>query len=332
MKKFLLSTLCLFSILSLTVGCKSKKIAGIEVTGYETVVLKGTDLSGLKVNTIFDDETKGDVVDVKADMIKGYDKTKTGNQEVKITHEGKDFTYTVFVADKIVSNATELRAALKSQKAGEAIALKSGTYNIDRDETTQYEGQTGFYFLLNVNNLTLKGIGNVLIKSTVESQNGAWASQNFVTVAGDGITIDGIKFQCKKEPNKVVEILGKNTTIKNVSVEPMDTTKFAGSIYLSTKEGNTTLENVSLKYGRVTTSNASNSTLTLKNVTIDFAGAYLDDDTKESTYWGFDNSRSKITVTATNSKVIVSKAFKDSTNYATFTAQLPQGLTVEEQK
>ena len=146
-------------------------------------------------------------------MISGYDKNKTGNQEVKITHEGQEFTYTIFVADKIINNATELRTALQNQKDGEALALKSGTYSIDRDETTQYENQTGFYFLVTANNLTLKGIGDVTIKSTVETPNTAWANQNFVTIVGNNTTIDDINFQCKKEPNKVIEILGKNTTL-----------------------------------------------------------------------------------------------------------------------
>lgn len=332
MKKFLLCALCFFTLIAIGTGCKKRKITGIEVTNHQLVVLKGTDLSGLKVNTIFDDESKGDLVDVTSNMISGYDKNKTGNQEVKITHEGQEFTYTIFVADKIISNATELRTALQNQKDGEALALKSGTYSIDRDETTQYENQTGFYFLITANNLTLKGIGNVTIKSTVETPNTTWANQNFVTIVGNNTTIDGINFQCKKEPNKVIEILGKNTTLKNIKIEPMDTTKYAGSIYLSTKEGNTTLENVSLKYGRITTTGGTGSTLTLKNVTIDFAGAYLDDTTKESTYWGFDNSRSKITVNATNSKIIVSKEFKESENYQEFKDQLPTGLTVEENK
>ncbi len=330
MKKFLLCSLCLFTLMVMNSGCKKQKITGIEVTNHQLVVLKGTDLTGMKVNTIFDDNSKGDLVDVVANMISGYDKNKTGDQEVKITYEDQEFKYTIFVADKIVNNATELRAALQNQKDGQAIALKSGTYNIDRDETTKYEDQTGYYFLITANNLKLKGIGDVIVKSTIESPNTVWANQNFVTIAGDNVVIDGIDFQCKKEPNKVIEILGKNTTLKNISIEPMDTLKFAGSIYLSTKEGNTVIENVDLKYGRITTTGAAGSTLTLKNVTIDFAGAYLDDTTKESTYWGFDNSRAKINVDVTNSKVIVSKNFKSEDNYQEFVDQLPKGFTIEE--
>lgn len=332
MKKFLLSALCLFSILTFITGCSKKKVAKIEVTNIEDVVLKGQELTGLKVNTVLENGTKGDLVDVKADMITGYDKTKTGSQTVKVSYEEKEFSFTVYVADKIVKNATELRDALKNQKNGEVIAIKEGTYDMDRDDETNYEDQTGFYFLLTASNLTLKGFGNVVIKSTVESENGVWASQNFVTIAGDNTLIEGITLQCKKEPNKVIEILGKDTTLRSIKVEPMDEVKFAGSIYLSTKAGNTTIENSNLTYGRITTSGASDSTLTLKNVTIDFANAYLDEDTKESTFWGFDNSRTKITVNATDSKVIVSKEFKAAENYQAFTEQLPKGMTVEEKK
>lgn len=330
MKKGLLYALCLITFLTTFVGCKKTKITGIEVTNHDEVVLKGKELTGLKVNTVLDDGTKGDLVDVTGQMITGYDKTKTGNQEVKITYEGHQFKYTVYVADKIITNAKELRDALKTQKDGEALALKSGTYDIDRDEVTTYQDQTGFYFLITANRLSIKGIGDVLIKSSVETPNTAWANQNLVTIAGDETTIDGIRFQCKKEPNKVIEILGKNTTLRNVDIEPVQSTKYAGSIYLSTPSGNTTLENVNLKYGRISTTGATGSTLTLKNVTIDFAGAILDEDTNEASFWGFDNSRSKINVTATNSKIYVSKEFKNADNYQSFVAQVPTGLKIEE--
>ena len=332
MKRILFYVLCFIAFLTFATGCNKKEIVGIEVTNHEQYVLKGTELKGLKVNTIFDDETKGDLLDVTSDMIFGYDKTKTGNQDITVKHQGKEFNYTVFVADKIITNATELRNALKNQKDGEVYAIKSGTYDIDRDQETIYQDQAGFYFLITANSLTIKGFNNVTIKSSVESPNGNWASQNLVTIIGDNTTIEGVTFQCKKEPNKVIEIIGKNTTIKDVKIEPIDTTKFAGSIYLSTTSGNTTLENVNLIYGRITTSGASSSSLTLKNVTIDYAGAMLDNDTNESTFWGFDNSRTKITVNATDSKIFVSKSFKDSEGYKDFTNQLPKGLSVEEKK
>ncbi len=333
MKKVFLYALCFITMFSLLTGCNKKEITGIEVNNIEDVVLKGTDLKGLKLNTLFDDDTKGDLIDVTTEMITGYDKNKTGAQEITVTYEGKTYKHTLYVADKIVKNATELREALKNQKDGEFIALKSGTYDIDRDNTTQYENQAGYYFLIKANNLTFKGFGNVVIKSSVESANGVLASQNFVTIAGNNTTIEDITFQCKKEPNKVIEIIGKDTIIRNVKIEPLDTSsKFAGSIYLSTKEGNTTLENVTLKYGRISTTGAANATLTLKKVTIDFADAVLGDNDMEKNFWGFDNSRSNITVNATDSKVIVSNAFKTSANYKTFTDQLPKGITVEEKK
>ena len=166
----------------------------------------------------------------------------------------------------------------------------------------------------------------------MESENTVLASQNFVTIAGNNTTLEDLTLQCKKEPNKVVEIIGKDTTLRNIKIEPMSNLKFAGSIYLSTKAGNTTLENVNLKYGRITTTGASDSTLTLKNVTIDFANAVLGEQNIETSLWGFDNSRSNISVTATDSKIIVSATLKADPKYQNFTNQLPKGLTVEEAK
>lgn len=52
MKKFLLCAVCLFTLIGIGTGCKKHKITGIEVTNHQLVVLKGTELSGLKVNTI----------------------------------------------------------------------------------------------------------------------------------------------------------------------------------------------------------------------------------------------------------------------------------------
>lgn len=332
MKKFLLWALCFVASLGLLTSCKKATINGIEVSNYTEIVLKGTDLKGLKLTALFDDDTKGDLIDVTTEMISGYDKTKTGYQTVKVTYENQEFTYKVYVADKIVSNAKELRDALKTQKDGEVIAIKNGTYDIDRDNETKYADQAGYYFLVTANNLTFKGFGSVIIKSSVESENTVLASQNFVTIAGNNTTLEDLTLQCKKEPNKVVEIIGKDTTLRNIKIEPMSNLKFAGSIYLSTKAGNTTLENVNLKYGRITTTGASDSTLTLKNVTIDFANAVLGEQNIETSLWGFDNSRSNISVTATDSKIIVSATLKADPKYQSFTNQLPKGLTVEEAK
>ena len=53
----------------------------------------------------------------------------------------------------------------------------------------------------------LVGEGQVVITSAVESANGAWATQDFVSVWGDGITIDGVDFQSKSVPNKAIEIM-----------------------------------------------------------------------------------------------------------------------------
>lgn len=332
MKKVFLTILCCVSILTTVTSCKKAKLKGIEITNIEEVVLKGTELKGLKLTTIFDDDTKGDLLDVTSEMITGYDKNKTGEQEITVKYEDQSYQYHIYVADKIVSSAKELREALKNQKDGEHIALKSGTYDLDRDNEVSYQDQTGYYFLVTANNVTFKGFGSAIITSSVESENGALASQNLVTVAGNNTTFDELTFACKNEPNKVIEIIGKDTTIKNVKIEPRKGSKFAGSIYLSTNSGNTVIDNVTLKYGRISTTGGAGSTLELKNVTIDFAGAELDGENLEKTFWAFDNSRSKIKVSVTKSKIVVSKTFKETEDYKTFSAQLPNGFNVEEVK
>lgn len=329
MKRIILSVLGLIVSFSVLIGCQANEVASLAFSNEEIVVLKGGEIANLKATPTFKNDKAGDLFDISPEMISGFEPNTTGRQKVKITYMGFDTTIDVVVADTIVTNATELRTAINNQADGKVIALKAGTYDLVRDDTRTYLGNTNFYFLITGNNTKWIGVGNVTVKSTVETPNGNLATQNFITVAGDNVTIDNIDIQSKIETNKVIEIYGKDCTISNLTIKPLTTTKFAGSIYLSTTTGTTTIDNVKLTYGRITTSGAKAGTkLTLKDVEIDSAG-FASDDITEVAYWGFMNTPN-ITVTATNSKITVSSTLKNHADYNTFKNQLPSGLQIVE--
>lgn len=179
-----------------------------------------------------------------------------------------------------ITNADELINAINNQAENQYWVLNAGTYDIDPNATTvEYSDQTGWYLPIVAKGITIRGKGEVVLTSTVESVNGAWASQNFITIVADNVTIIDVKVICKKDVNKAVEILGKNATLKNVTFDAPEGFKFAGSIYLNQQKGDAeadgdvgtlTLENVILNKGRITASGAKQGKIVFNNVTIDW--------------------------------------------------------------
>ena len=179
-----------------------------------------------------------------------------------------------------ITNDAELIQAINNQQKDQYWVLSAGTYDIDQSRTTvSYGGESGWYLPIVADGITIRGEGEVVLTSTVESPNGNWSTQNFITVIGDNVTIRDLTVVCKKEVNKAIEILGENTTIKNVTFNAPQGIKFAGSIYLNPalKEGNTegdigtlTLDNVKLNRGRITASGANKGKIVFNNVKIDW--------------------------------------------------------------
>lgn len=183
-----------------------------------------------------------------------------------------------------IGSADDLAAAIAGQEEGQVWRIAEGVYRLGQEHLNQYAhwdapGQGGWYLPLYADNLTILGEGQVVITSTVDRPNGAWASQDFVSVWGDGITIDGVDFQCKSEPNKAIEIMGKDFTLRNCTLLPVvhpdgaQGEVFSGSIYFNpTNEaadlGNATLENVYL-HAYISASAAKAGTLHVRGITMD---------------------------------------------------------------
>ncbi len=184
----------------------------------------------------------------------------------------------VYAADNIVTinNVDDLSNAIQNQQDGQVWQINAGTYNLTQDDLNKYKdvqpgnsNQGNWYFPIHKNNITIEGInGTVIITSDVQSTNGAWATQDFVTVWGDNVTIKDIDFKCKKDVNKAIEIMGKDFTLKNCNIVKLD--NFSGSIAFNSNDiGNATIDNVTLD-SWITASYSNSGTLTTSNITIDF--------------------------------------------------------------
>ena len=103
-----------------------------------------------------------------------------------------------------ITNHEELSDAIANQQNGQTWNISAGTYVLDAGDLAKYaglqpgtSGQGGWYFPIN-SQITIIGEGDVTITTDVEAPNGAWASQDFVSVWADGVTIDNVDFTCKK--------------------------------------------------------------------------------------------------------------------------------------
>ncbi|MDY2971070.1 MAG: S-layer homology domain-containing protein [Butyricicoccus pullicaecorum] len=191
-----------------------------------------------------------------------------------------------------IANADQLAEAIANQKPNQTWKLAAGTYTLKQEHLDKYanwknpgtSSQGGWYFPIYEDGITIEGEGDVLITSGVETSNGAWATQDFVSVWGQGITIDNVDFQSKSSQNKVIEVMGKDFTLKNAEMKKVDENG-SGSIIFNSQTadksiGTATLENVKL-YAWVTASYSESGTLKTENITIDFTdntyAGYKDD-------------------------------------------------------
>ena len=211
-----------------------------------------------------------------------------GEYVAKVDYAG-DENHNAVSATKEISITIEIDSddklvnAIKNQADGQIWTIKEGTYTLNPG-TDIYESQTGWFFPIVANDLNIVGEGDVTIKAGTDVANGAWASQNFVTIWGNNVTIDNVTLISQVDPssdmpNKVVEILGDNTVLLNITTESnmdeeTDVEDFSGTIYIGASGINTVLHNVTLNKGRISFSGADSSNHTLLiNVLVDYAGS-----------------------------------------------------------
>lgn len=175
-----------------------------------------------------------------------------------------------------INNSADFGLTTSAAPAKSQINLAAGIYEVARG-TEKIKGQDGWYAPIVSNDISIKGNDFVVLTSTIESVNGAWASQNFITVFGDNVTIDGVTIVSKTEPNKVIEILGNNFKLKNSNINPNTVfNEYGGSIYFNRETTTTaTIENCVLNNTPLyTTALLNDSQVAVKNVTMNLDANY----------------------------------------------------------
>lgn len=209
-----------------------------------------------------------------------------------------------------ITNAAELMAAIVNQDDNQTWNIAAGVYDIDRNNSISGEGQTGWYFPIVADGITIIGAGidQTVITSTVFSENGNWSSQNMITVFSDNVTVQDLTVRPKMDTNKAIEILGMNVTLKNIAIRNNNilthesyllqkgvaensstdyweafATMFAGSVFFNPQNaqkdiGTATLDNVLVTQAWISCSAnyVDNGTLILTNgTTVDFRNSWF---------------------------------------------------------
>lgn len=215
-----------------------------------------------------------------------------------------------------IDTVDELSDAIRDQKANQKWIIHDGEYVLEADDLAKYAdwsdpGQGNWYFPIHEDGIEIVGEGNVTITSNVESKNGVWASQDFVSVWSDGVTIDNIDILSKKEQNKAIEIMGKDFTLKNSTMLKVDENGSGSIIFNSLDNGDigtATIENVTL-YSWISTNYSKTGTLNTTDVIIDFTENFYAGYKHETSGYGWCpgifNNNSQVTVNNTGLEILV---------------------------
>ncbi len=154
-----------------------------------------------------------------------------------------------------------LQSAVKAAHDNDTIKVFPGEYGLNPDASWMAgtPPQGGWYLPINQDGLTIQGVdsnGNPIAAKpglTTElplvygdgfTANGNFSTQDLIAVFGDNVTITGLALMPKSEPNKTIELLGANPTVKYCrftptdkvdvsSVDGCDYRNYGGSLYIN---------------------------------------------------------------------------------------------------
>ena len=228
-----------------------ENVIDVYVNGVKKGTLAGF-MSGenLFAGTIVNGATRSEDIEVKLEMQKNADNKYQGatakfdillkaaqTPDEKDGFGNSDYDagavyeqVTVEANSSPAENGKTLQDMLKEAKPGTTIFVSEGTYDLPAGTET-IEGQAGWLMPITQDGITIKGVGNVVIKSSDPSENGAHATQNVITVFADNVTLENLIIEPRASKNKNVEVQGENFTMKNCTVS-------VGSLYFSGDKGN----------------------------------------------------------------------------------------------
>lgn len=143
---------------------------------------------------------------------------------------------------------SDIRAAVEAAGENNVIVISAGDYDLGEPGQVDASGPNGYYLKIDKAGLTLKGDGEVLIRTTDDAGSGVWSLQNLVTVVAENVTLDGLTFVANynsyyEGPNKTIEVSGdkgNNFTIKNCKIIEGSVKGNAGCLWLG-GDGDTAL-------------------------------------------------------------------------------------------
>lgn len=202
----------------------------------------------------------------------------TKEDELIVTADAKNISIT---NSEETTYYASLYTAVRFAKENDVINVPNGDYDLRRgtEAITEGSNETGWYLPINKKGITIKGESRegVKITSSTFASNTAWSTQNLVTVFADNVTLENLTFICKKETNKVIEVVGKDVKLKNITCNPPSGENFAGSIYFNIADlGTAALNNLQLNSGRITFSGATNGTVNMSDINIDYTNVKID--------------------------------------------------------
>ena len=200
-----------------------------------------------------------------------------------------------------IDSNEDLVNAITNQATNQTwVFTKAGTY----DAKNTAAGSNGTYlfsdtyaypftFPIVVDNLTIKKAddvtGDVTITSSYEATTANWHDQNFITVYGSGLTIDGVNILANKNTsiksgevkwyddlcNKAIEFTANagNFTLKDMELKALENSngqRNSGSIWVGCSNvGNSLIENVKMA-SFISGSDSATGTLTITNLEQDY--------------------------------------------------------------
>ncbi|MEE0510730.1 MAG: hypothetical protein UDG94_05825, partial [Peptococcaceae bacterium] len=213
-----------------------------------------------------------------------------------------------------IDSSEDLVDAIQNQANGQTwVFTQAGTYNAYNAEnykedksglssTNQkiggyvpsdplIDGHNGseYVFPIYVDNLTIKKdasvTGDVILTSTAtpnEAYGGMGNYQDFITVAGTNVTIEGVDIQSNINDyygtcNKAIELVkGKNLTLKDINIIPLDNGQgrsFGGSIYFNVEDaGASKIENLTMD-AWISASVVKDGSIEIDGLTQDFSNS-----------------------------------------------------------
>lgn len=234
-----------------------------DATSYFKLTPKGTGKLVSKMSVINVAEPQSVVVEKQDELIVTADA-----ENISIRNDGVTTYY------------ASLYTAVRFAKENDVINVPNGNYDLRRgtEAITEGSNEVGWYLPINKKGITIKGESRegVKITSSTFASNTAWSTQNLVTVFADDVTLENLTFICKKETNKVIEVVGKNVQLKNITCNPPSGENFAGSIYFNIADlGTASLSNLQLNSGRITFTGATTGTVKMSDVNIDYTNVKI---------------------------------------------------------